>query len=182
MTTQMLMLIAMIVLMSGMIVAAFAGPNLSKASSRRLSAVKLRHSDSTEAQMEKQMRKAVASQYRPRSGRAGGRIDKLILRLQQTGKNIPLKRYLLICGGLGLGTFLILATRGTPLMLSLLVAAFVGLGLPHFIIGQMIKRRLASDDHWHQYAEGFFERRARVATHNFHQTVNAFTAGTELQT
>ncbi len=143
MTTQMLMLIAMIVLMSGMIVAAFAGPNLSKASSRRLSAVKLRHSDSTEAQMEKQMRKAVASQYRPRSGRAGGRIDKLILRLQQTGKNIPLKRYLLICGGLGLGTFLILAMRGTPLMLSLLVAAFVGLGLPHFIIGQMIKRRLA---------------------------------------
>ena len=62
MNVQMLMFIATMVIMLGMVVMAFAGPNVSKASSRRLTAVKLRHSDSDAALVEKQMRKAVAAQ------------------------------------------------------------------------------------------------------------------------
>ena len=33
--------------------------------------------------------------------------------------------------------------RGAPFLLSLLLGLFVGVGGPHFVIGKMIKRRVA---------------------------------------
>ncbi len=142
MNVQMLMFIATVVIMLGMVLLAFAGPNLSKASSRRLTAVKLRHSDSDAARVEKQMRKAVASQ-KPRGGKAGSRTEKLILRLQQTGKVISLQKYLFICGGLFAAAFFGLMLKGAPLIFSLFLGAIAGFGLPHIIVGKMINRRIA---------------------------------------
>ena len=143
MSTQMMMFTAMIVIMFGMIVMAFAGPSLSKATSRRLGAVKMRHSDSAETMVEKQMRKAVAAQHRPKRGKSGSRSEKLILRLQQTGKKITLQRYMLVCGGLFAASFLLLTLRGAPTFLSLFLGLAVGFGLPHMVIGRMIRKRIA---------------------------------------
>ena len=141
MNVQMLMFIATMVIMLGMVVMAFAGPNVSKASSRRLTAVKLRHSDSDAALVEKQMRKAVAAQ-RPRNAKSGSRTKKLILRLQQTGKVISIQKYMAICGGLFAFGFLGLMAKGAPLMFSLLLGGVIGFGLPHLVVGKMITRRI----------------------------------------
>ncbi|WP_420607803.1 type II secretion system F family protein [Novosphingopyxis sp.] len=142
MSTQMMMFAATMVIMLGMVAMAFAGPSIGKATSRRLTAVKLRHSNSDEALLEKQMRKAVAAQRRPKGGKGSSRIDKLILRLQQTGKNITLQKYLLVCGALFAATFLLLMLRGAPAFLSLFLGVIAGLGAPHFVIGRMIKKRI----------------------------------------
>ena len=138
-----MMFAAMMVIMLGMVAMAFAGPSLNKATSRRLGAVKLRHSDSAESLVEKQMRKAVAAQRRPKKAKGGSRTEKLILRLQQTGKKITLQKYLLVCGGLFAAVFLLLMLRGAPAYFSLLLAVAAGMGLPHMFIGRMIKKRIA---------------------------------------
>lgn len=142
MSTDIMMFTAMIVIMLGMVAMAFAGPATAKATSRRLGALKLRHSNTAEAQLEKQMRKAVAQQRRPTRANGAGRVDRLILRLQQTGKQIPLQRYLLICGGLFAAVFLLLMLRGAPAYLSLFLGLIAGFGLPHMAVGRMIKKRI----------------------------------------
>jgi tight adherence protein B len=60
-----------------------------------------------------------------------------------TGKDISLAKYVAIC--LGALTFVTVALvfRGAPFVLSLLLGMFVGIGAPHFVIGKMIKRRVA---------------------------------------
>ena len=64
-----------------LIALAFMGPNVGKATSRRLGAVKMRHSDSADARVEQQMRKALAAR-RPMiftDGRSISRTDQLRL-------------------------------------------------------------------------------------------------------
>jgi tight adherence protein B len=67
---------------------------------------------------------------------------KLRLRLSRTGRTITLGQYLAGCGGLMvLGT--LFARYGTPLphVAAPLFGAFIGIGLPHFLVGRMVKRR-----------------------------------------
>jgi tight adherence protein B len=49
----------------------------------------------------------------------------------------------MVCGGLVVAVTLLLLSRGAPFLLSLLLGCFVGIGLPHFVIGKMILRRVA---------------------------------------
>ena len=46
-------------------------------------------------------------------------------------------------GLLGRVCLALLMLKGAPFLLALFVGLFVGIGLPHFIIGKMIKRRIA---------------------------------------
>jgi tight adherence protein B len=48
----------------------------------------------------------------------------------------------MVCGGLGLLVTLALTLRGAPVLLGLFMGMFTGIGLPHFIVGKMIKRRI----------------------------------------
>jgi tight adherence protein B len=85
---QTLIIGAGIILIFVLLAIGFTGPNASKSTMRRLSAVKMRHSDSADTRVELQMRKAVAAR-RPMiflDGQHISRLDKLRLRLAQTGK------------------------------------------------------------------------------------------------
>lgn len=123
---------------------AFMGPNISKATSRRLGAVKIRHSDSADLRVEQQMKKAVAAR-RPlifSDSAQMSRIDRLRLRLQQTGKQWNLKQYFQASGGLAVVVMALLWFKGAPLYLALFGGLLVGAGVPHMVIGFLISRRI----------------------------------------
>lgn len=123
---------------------AFTGPNAGKATTRRLGAVKMRHSDSADARVEQQMRKAVASR-RPlifADGQHINRADKLRLRLAQTGKKWTLQQYLSASGGLAFVVMAILWLKGAPMYLAIFGGLLVGAGLPHMVINFLMARRI----------------------------------------
>jgi tight adherence protein B len=125
---------------------AFAGPSASKASNRRLVSVRERHSRSSEVATQAQLKRILQTRQQSKMEELAERFIPnpalLTKRLQQTGKAITLPQYALACLGLTLliGTGLIM--RGMPTMLSLFVALFLGIGVPHKIVGKMIRRRV----------------------------------------
>lgn len=123
---------------------ALLGPSSGKASSRRLNAVKLRHSENEATKVEAQMKRAVAARKPILQGEGVSisRSDKLRLRLAQTGKDWTFKSYLMVSGGLFAFTLIAVALQGAPIYLALGIAAFFGLGLPHFVIGFLINKRV----------------------------------------
>ena len=131
----------------GMAFYAFAGPSASKASNRRLESVRERHSKSHEVAAQAQLKRILQSRTDTRmEGFAQRFIPNPALlrtRLQQTGKSWTLPQYALGSLGLFVVVALLLWLRGMPLMLSLLVGLFMGIGVPHFVVGKLIKRRIA---------------------------------------
>ncbi|HEV7233589.1 MAG TPA: pilus assembly protein TadB, partial [Sphingorhabdus sp.] len=123
---------------------AFMGPNVGKATSRRLGAVKMRHSDSADARVEQQMRKAVAAR-RPMifsDGRSIGRVDRLRLRLAQTGKNWTIKQYMSASAGIAAVVMVALFFRGAPIYLALFGGLLLGAGIPHFAVSFLMAKRI----------------------------------------
>jgi len=144
MSTMLLLLIAGgLTLTAALIWTAFAGPSPVKEASRRIQAVRFRHSENTVDKMEAQMRKAVAAR-KPKVHHvagSGSRAEALALRLHRTGKPWTVSQYLYTSVGLGLGiTALVYLKSGAPL-LSLAVGLLVGAGLPHMVVGFFIGRR-----------------------------------------
>jgi tight adherence protein B len=128
----------------GLLGYAFLGSNAGKTSSRRMTAVKLRHSDSADARVEQQMRKAVAAR-KPMvflEGQKISRADRLRLRMAQTGKNWTVKQYVYASGGITAVLFAVLMIKGAPILLALGVGLVIGAGIPHMVIGYLIKKRL----------------------------------------
>ena len=139
-----LVLILGFVVSLGLLAFAFAGPATGKAASRRLSAVKIRHSDSVDAKLEQQMRKAVAAR-RPIMFTEGTKMsaaDRLRLRLQQTGKKWALNQYLYVSGGIFIALFGLLTIRGAPMLLAIGGATFLALAIPHFSVSYLIRKRI----------------------------------------
>lgn len=123
---------------------ALAGPATGKAASRRLGAVKIRHSDSVDVRLEQQMRKAVAAR-RPISFTSGQKMspkDRLQLRLQQTGKKWTISQYIYASSGILVVVFAVLVLRGAPLPLALGAGFFLALAVPHFTISFLISKRI----------------------------------------
>jgi tight adherence protein B len=124
---------------------AVRGPSASKALKRRMELVKERHGDAVAGSAQAQIRKLMAQRASRIEGFASTLIPRPALlrkRLEMTGRNITLSRYIMICCGLGLFVILGLTFRGAPLLLGLFMGLFMGIGLPHFIIGKMINRRI----------------------------------------
>lgn len=127
-----------------LIALAFMGPNVGKATSRRLGAVKMRHSDSADARVEQQMRKALAAR-RPMvftDGRSISRADRLRLRLAQTGKNWTLQQYLITSASIAFLVMAALWIKGAPMYLALFGGLMLGAGLPHFAVGYLMAKRI----------------------------------------
>jgi tight adherence protein B len=127
-----------------MLALVFMGPNTGKATSRRLGAVKIRHSDSADARVEQQMRKAVASR-RPlifSNGQQISRADKLRLRLAQTGKKWTLKQYMYASLGIAFTIAALLLLKGAPAYLALFTGLLIGAGLPHMVVNFLINKRI----------------------------------------
>jgi len=126
---------------------AFSGPSVGKAVKRRLELLKERHADGVlAANAQAQIRKLMAQRQSRAEGIATSLIPNPALlrkRLEQTGKQISLAKYGLISVGFGLVIMTLMMVKGAPFLLAFLFGAFAGLGLPHFIIAKMIKRRIA---------------------------------------
>ncbi len=125
---------------------AFSGPSAGKLQARRLESLRERHSRSTEVAAQAQLKRILASRQ---TTRTEGLLQQLIpnpallrQRLEKTGYSWTLPRYVLVSLGLTLGVVLMLKFKGAPLLLALLVALFVGIGLPHFVVSHLIKRRI----------------------------------------
>ncbi|TXI09452.1 MAG: type II secretion system F family protein [Novosphingobium sp.] len=124
--------------------AALSGPSASKESGRRLQSVRFRHSDSAFDKVEAQYRKTVAAR-KPRAGKiagSGSRMEALELRLHRTGKGWTMSQYLYVSGGLTLAVLLLVFIKTGAPLLSLVAGLFVGIGLPHFIVGRAIGKRV----------------------------------------
>jgi tight adherence protein B len=124
---------------------AIRGPSAAKSLKRRIELIKERHGDVIAGNAQAQIRKLFAERAGRWEGYATTLIPKPALlrkRLEMTGKDIPLSKYAMICLGLVALVTIGLAFRGAPIILSLLLGLFFGIGGPHFVIGRLIKRRL----------------------------------------
>ena len=123
---------------------AVSGPSQRKAVKRRIEALKERHGDVITASAQAQIRRLMSRQSKA-EGFASTIIPKPALlrqRLERTGRNISLAKYLAICGGLMVFVMGLLLLRGAPFLLCFFAGSFAGVGVPHYITGKMIKRRL----------------------------------------
>jgi len=129
----------------GLAFMAFRGPSASKNLKRRIEMVKERHGDTIAASAQAQIRKLFAERANKLESYASTLIPKPALlrqRLEQTGKDISLGKYAIISIGVIAAVTILLTMRGAPLILSLMMGLFFGIGGPHFVIGHLIKRRI----------------------------------------
>ncbi len=124
---------------------AFTGPSADKASTRRLQAVRYRHSESTTDKMEAQLRKAVAARKPMMKQIAGSRsrIEALYLRLDRTGKGWTLNQYLYASLGIALAVTVLVYVKTGASLLALGVGLVAGLGIPHMAVNRAINKRSA---------------------------------------
>ena len=126
---------------------AFGGPSASKAQIRRLESLRERHSKSLEIAAQAQMKRILQKRHQTKiDGFAQRLIPNPALlrqRLQQTGRSWTLAQYGLASLGIILVMSLLLIVKGLPLLLALSIGLFAGVGLPHFVVGKLIKRRVA---------------------------------------
>ena len=144
------MLLTFIIVLGGvgailLLLSALQGPSASKAFKRRMEMIKERHGDVIAANAQAQIRKLLANRNSRVEGIASSIIPNPALlrkRLEQTGKDITLGKYAMVSLGLALLVAIALTLRGMPFLLSIFVGLFIGIGLPHFVVGKMILRRV----------------------------------------
>ena len=129
----------------GMIAFALAGPSPAKAGNRRLAALRQRHSTSPVAAVEAQMRRITTAQD-TRMDLAFGRIlpnrEALGKRLAMTGRDWTVGQYGMASAIVFAVIGLALWFWGLPLLLAAMAGLAIGLGLPHLVVGILIKRRV----------------------------------------
>jgi len=125
---------------------AFTGPSVAKAQTRRLNSLRERHSGAASDV-------AMAAQMRRITGKRDSNMDTAMMRflprpavlkkrLAMTGKTWTVGQYGLATFGIMLVVASLMMIRGAPIAISVLIAVFVGGGLPHFVVGYFIKRRV----------------------------------------
>lgn len=122
---------------------ALSGPSAAKESQRRLNAVRYRHSESTDAKVESQLKKAIAAR-KPKAMKlagSGSRLEALELRLDRTGKGWTVSQYFYASLGIGLAVAVLMYLRSGAAMMSLVVGVMVGAGFPHLAVNFMINKR-----------------------------------------
>jgi tight adherence protein B len=127
-----------------MMVLAFSGPSTRRSTSRRIASLRDRHGPA-DVIAEAQMRR-IAAVRSTKMDLAFSRIlpnrAQLAKRLAMTGKDWTVGKYGLASAGLLAVTFLLFMLKGMPLLLALMVALLVGAGVPHFVVGKFIQRRI----------------------------------------
>ncbi|WP_416385223.1 type II secretion system F family protein [Sphingomonas sp. LY54] len=145
-------MVPMIAMMAGMLGTlalayfAFAGPSVAKAQNRRLDQLRERHSRSAEVTQQVQLKKLMGGSNTRMDGLAQRLVPNPALlrkRIEQTGRSWSVGRYALVSAGIAVVVGTLLVLRGAPLLLGLFAGLFAGIGIPHFVIGRMIQRRIA---------------------------------------
>ncbi|MEA1082867.1 MAG: type II secretion system F family protein [Sphingomonas sp.] len=123
---------------------ALAGPSPQRAQTRRLAAMRMRHGDA--AVVESQMRRIAAGRVQTRTDLAVGRLlpnpAQLAHRLAMTGKDWSVGRYGMVSAGLIVVVAGLLILKGAPFLFALLFGVAVGAGVPHWLVGYFIRRRV----------------------------------------
>ncbi|HEY1606204.1 MAG TPA: type II secretion system F family protein [Allosphingosinicella sp.] len=126
---------------------AFSGPSTSKAQLRRLESVRERHSKSSEVAAQAQLKRILQTRTETRMDSFAQRFMPkpalLRKRLQQTGRTWTLGQYFSVSLGIIVLVSLLLILRGMPFPLAIFVGLFAGIGLPHYIVGKLVLRRIA---------------------------------------
>lgn len=134
-------------LVLAMMVFALSGPSAQRAGARRLTGVRERHNISgSSAAMEAQIRRISTKNNTKMDNMAGRFLPNPALlkkRLAMTGKNWTVGQYGLATLGLFIVPFAALWYQGAPIWLGLFLGLVVGAGLPHWVVGFFIKRRVA---------------------------------------
>ncbi|MGK6323240.1 type II secretion system F family protein [Sphingomonas sp. DT-51] len=122
-----------------------AGPSTSKATTRRLAALRERHTVSPANAIEAQMRR-ITGKGATRADLAAMRllpnVAQLQKRLAMTGKSWTVGQYGGATVAVGVGMALLLLLRGMPVLLALFLGAALGGLVPHLVVGKLIKRRI----------------------------------------
>ncbi|MFN3434834.1 MAG: type II secretion system F family protein [Sphingomonas sp.] len=130
----------------GLVLFAFAGPSPQRAQARRIAAMRERHGDSATV-AEAQMRRITAGREQTKTDLAFGRLlpnpAQLAKRLAMTGRDWTVGQYGMVSAGLIVIVAGLLWLKGAPILLALLFGLAVGAGLPHWLVGYFIKRRVA---------------------------------------
>ncbi|WP_085810463.1 type II secretion system F family protein [Sphingomonas sp. TZW2008] len=130
----------------GMLYVAMSGPSTARVGSRRLAAVRDRYSGAPGVAVEAQMRR-ITGRNATKADRAAMRFlpnpAELQKRLNMTGKTWTVGQYGITTVSATLGTALIMWLIGMPILLALFLGLAVGAGVPHFVVGMFIKRRVA---------------------------------------
>ncbi|MEP3050263.1 MAG: type II secretion system F family protein [Erythrobacter sp.] len=119
------------------------GTGANKARHRRLQSLRFRHSQSTDAKVESQFKKAIAAR-KPKTHKVAGsssRSEALEVRLDRTGKTWTVTQYIYASLGLALAIAVVVYIRSGALLLSLGIGLVIGGGLPHLLVGFFIKKR-----------------------------------------
>ncbi len=131
-------------LVIGMIVFAFAGPSTGRAQTRRIASLRERHGEGAVI-AEAQMRR-IANARDTRMDLAVGRIlpnpAELAKRLAMTGKDWTVGQYGVATAVIALVVATLMLLKGLPILLALFVGLFIGVGLPHLVVGKVIVRRV----------------------------------------
>jgi tight adherence protein B len=144
-TYNLILLMAGLLVTVLMLVAAFSGPSASKLVARRLEGLRERHSRSTEAVAQAQLKRIWAQRQSKGDSFAKRFIPNpalLQLRLNQTGRTWTLAQYVLASMILAVVIVLGLKFKSVPLILALPAGLLVGIGLPHLVISKLIQRRI----------------------------------------
>ena len=129
-----------------LIAKAYRGPSASQTVKRRIELIKERHGDVIAGHAQAQIRKLFAQRASRIEGLASSLIPRPALlrrRLEMTGKDIGLAKYSLVSLGIAVIVAALLMLRGAPPLLALFAGMFFGIGGPYFIVGKLIKRRIA---------------------------------------
>ena len=130
---------------------AFSGPSAARIASRRLEQLRERHSSSSEVAAQVQLKRILAHRGPNKmDGLAARFLPRPALlrrRIEQTGKEWTLSQYFFVSLGIGVVVAGLLLFKGAPFALSLLVSIFAGVGIPHFVIGKLIPRRVGQFNH-----------------------------------
>jgi len=128
---------------------AFSGPSVERAGARRLATMRGRHTGTPIAHaMEAQLRRISNSRANNKMDNFAGRFIPnpalLAKRLQMTGKNWSVGKYGIVSLGLFLVPVALLLLKGAPIWLSIAIGLFIGVGLPHKVVGFFIKKRVTT--------------------------------------
>jgi tight adherence protein B len=130
-----------------LVAVAIAGPGNSRALARRLDAVRRQKRGATSGDKETRslsLRENV-SKMDQAARRWLPRRELLVARLERTGRNISIGKYMImtviLIVILAITAIIVGGQKGLP---SLLAAAALGVGIPHMVIGRMGKRRVAA--------------------------------------
>ncbi|WP_277979225.1 type II secretion system F family protein [Sphingomonas phyllosphaerae] len=129
-----------------LLVTALAGPSTNKATTRRLAALRERHTASPINAIEAQMRR-ITGKSATRADLAAMRllpnVAQLQKRLSMTGKSWTVGHYGGATVGVAVVVALLLLLKGMPLLLALFLGVALGGLVPHLAVGMLIKRRIA---------------------------------------